>query len=219
MKNYRVLLIVIVLLALLNLIGLLKSSQVVAQNQNQNADPVRIISPLPLPITGTSTVSGTVGATQSGNWNVGILGQPIGVNVNNPLTVFLPTHLGVLPSSIVKLTTKLGTTCMPLRSFCQIKPDGTFVTTPFVIPADKYLVITDVAIATAGQTPNSFFTVELVIGAPGSQQTIYFLEAPINANGEGFASDHLTSGIVASTMPTEDPFAGVNISGYLVAKQ
>jgi len=80
MKNYRVLLTVMVLLALVNLAGLRKSGQVIAQNQNQ-PDPVHIVSPLPLPVTGNTTVSGSVAATQSGNWNVGISGN----SATNPL--------------------------------------------------------------------------------------------------------------------------------------
>jgi hypothetical protein len=35
---------------------------------------VDIVSPLPLPVTGSSVVSGEVAATQSGPWNVGITG-------------------------------------------------------------------------------------------------------------------------------------------------
>src|SRR5215471_3144867 len=37
---------------------------------------VRIVNPVPVPVTGTSTVSGTVSAAQSGVWNVGITGTP-----------------------------------------------------------------------------------------------------------------------------------------------
>jgi hypothetical protein len=44
--------------------------QATAQGQAQGAAPVRIVSPLPVPVTGTSTVSGTVAASQSGAWNV-----------------------------------------------------------------------------------------------------------------------------------------------------
>jgi hypothetical protein len=40
---------------------------------------------LPLPVKGATTVSGTVAATQSGTWNVGLTGTP-NVNVANPAT-------------------------------------------------------------------------------------------------------------------------------------
>ena len=41
---------------------------------------VKIVSPLPLPVTGSSVVSGEVAATQSGPWNVGVTGT---VSVKN----------------------------------------------------------------------------------------------------------------------------------------
>jgi hypothetical protein len=53
-----------------------------AQNPKPGSAPVNIVSPLPLPITGSTTVSGSVAATQSGTWNVGITGTPTVANVN-----------------------------------------------------------------------------------------------------------------------------------------
>jgi hypothetical protein len=48
------------------------SRQAMAQNPNQGSAPVTIVNPLPLPVTGS--VSGSVSATQSGTWNLGING-------------------------------------------------------------------------------------------------------------------------------------------------
>jgi hypothetical protein len=45
--------------------------------------PVNIVSSIPLQVTGSTTVSGTVAATQSGLWNVGITGN----TAMNPLQV------------------------------------------------------------------------------------------------------------------------------------
>jgi hypothetical protein len=53
----------------------LSQRQAVAQNPNPGAT-VTIAGPLPLPVTGSATVSGSVAATQSGTWNVGISGTP-----------------------------------------------------------------------------------------------------------------------------------------------
>src|SRR5215469_7202019 len=58
--------------------------------------PVSIVSPLPLPITGSATVSGTVGATQSGTWNVGITGTP-SVNVTDIVAVRNVDEKGRIP--------------------------------------------------------------------------------------------------------------------------
>lgn len=51
--------------------------------QASGTAPVSIISPLPLPVTGNTSVSGTISAQQSGTWNVGITGTPsVTGNVN-----------------------------------------------------------------------------------------------------------------------------------------
>jgi len=64
--------------------SLMNSRQSVVQGAG--AAPVNIVGPLPVPVTlGSTTVSGTVAATQSGTWNVGINGTP-NVNVTNPAT-------------------------------------------------------------------------------------------------------------------------------------
>jgi hypothetical protein len=72
-------------LSVLAIIGtIMNSHQAVAQGP-PGGMAVRIVDPLPVPITGSTTVSGTVAATQSGLWNVGINGTP-NVNVTNPAT-------------------------------------------------------------------------------------------------------------------------------------
>ncbi len=58
----------VVMLALIG--SLMNSRQTTAQAAG--SAPVTIVGPLPLPVTGSSTVTGTVAATQSGSWNVGI---------------------------------------------------------------------------------------------------------------------------------------------------
>src|SRR5215831_18784092 len=53
---------------------LMNSQQAVAQGP-PNGLAVNIVNPVPLPVTGSTTVSGAVAATQSGAWNVGISGN------------------------------------------------------------------------------------------------------------------------------------------------
>jgi hypothetical protein len=53
---------------------------IIMNSHRAAADPpdgqaVRIVSPLPVPVTGSLTTSGTVAATQSGPWNVAIAGN------------------------------------------------------------------------------------------------------------------------------------------------
>lgn len=52
------------------------------QGKSQQPSPVTIAGPLPVPTTGTSTVSGNVTASQGGSWTVGITGTP-NINVLN----------------------------------------------------------------------------------------------------------------------------------------
>jgi hypothetical protein len=87
-KRLRNHLIVAAVFLLLTVIGtIINSSKVAAQQGPPDGLAVRIVNPVPVPVTGSTTVSGTVAATQSGPWNVGISGQPIAVNVNNSPTV------------------------------------------------------------------------------------------------------------------------------------
>lgn len=221
MQTLRNKLIGLAAIGVLAVIGaLMNSRQAVAQNPNPGSAPVNIVSPLPLPVTGSTTVSGSVAATQSGAWSVGITGQPIGVNVNNSPLVVLPTHLGVPASNIVRLANRLAnssTTCPAMgqsftaETFCQIRPDGTFVSTPFVIPANHYFVITDVSFF-ASVAANTSVSMGLFLGS----SVIYELSGVGNPGGEASAHDHLTSGIVVSTMPSTEPSPYVLLSGYLV---
>src|SRR5262245_24385577 len=52
-----------------------------AENPNAGSAPVTIVNPLPLPVTGSTTVSGTVAATQNGTWTVNVAGP------QNPFTI------------------------------------------------------------------------------------------------------------------------------------
>jgi len=58
------------------IVSLMNSHQASAQNPNPGSAPVNIVSSIPLQVTGSTTVSGTVAANQSGAWNVGITGTP-----------------------------------------------------------------------------------------------------------------------------------------------
>src|SRR5215470_540884 len=53
------------------------------QSHGAGSAPVTVVNtPLPVAVTGSTTISGTVNAAQSGAWNVGITGTPV-VNVTN----------------------------------------------------------------------------------------------------------------------------------------
>src|SRR5215831_13589077 len=61
---------------------LMNSQQAVAQGPPSGV-AVNIVNPVPLPVTGSTTVSGAVAATQSGAWNVGIAGN----STSNPVLI------------------------------------------------------------------------------------------------------------------------------------
>ena len=95
MQTLRNRLIAVATLGVLVVIGsLMNSHSATAQPgtappKSSGSAPVTIVSPIPLPITGSTTVSGAVAATQSGTWNVGITGNsganPVLVrDVDNP---------------------------------------------------------------------------------------------------------------------------------------
>jgi hypothetical protein len=66
-------------------VGFLMNSHQAAAQGPPDGLAVKIVNPLPVPVTGSTSVSGTVAATQSGAWNVSVTGTP-SVQVTNPAT-------------------------------------------------------------------------------------------------------------------------------------
>jgi hypothetical protein len=90
MSSLKHTLIVLAALGGLAAVGSLMNSRQVAAQGRPGSMAVNIVNPLPVPVSGSTTVSGTVAATQSGAWNVGIAGTPT-VNAN----VAFPSSLAV----------------------------------------------------------------------------------------------------------------------------
>ena len=63
MKQHRVLPIVVLVVVALNVIGLLKSGNAIAQNPHPGSAPVNIVAPLPLPISGNVNINANTAAT------------------------------------------------------------------------------------------------------------------------------------------------------------
>lgn len=185
------------------------------------AAPVSITSPLPLPITGTATVSGNVGATQSGTWNVGITGQPVNVNVANSPAVSLAgtptvnanvqfplsqgvnvnaegplTNIGRFPSKQVMLGFQPGG--CPSR-WAQITSDGTNLCFDMASHPKEVLVITDFSWTAS---TNAGTTCTLGITAAPNGGSFYFISAAVAASdGVAAKSEHLTTGITTTVNP------------------
>jgi len=144
------------------------------------AGPTVTINPnqLPLPVAGSTTVSGTVAATQSGTWNVGINGTPnvhVATAITAPLLVLDISH-----SASQHVTIFCLEPCSTQGSYPN----------PYVVPAGQNLVLTSVDI-------NSLYTsggtsLLLETGSPAA-----FPVGIWNLPGDGFThSFQYPSGLV-----------------------
>ena len=111
----------------LAVIGTIMNSRQVAAQGPSDGLAVRIVNPLPVPVTGASTVSGTVEAKQSGAWIVGLTGQPI---------LFKDANSPALQPFNLKLTAFPGNTNQ--TSFT--------VDAPAPVPAGLRLVVEDISV-------------------------------------------------------------------------
>jgi hypothetical protein len=141
MQNLRNKLIACVAVLTLAAIGTMMNRQA-ARAADPPGAPVNIMSPIPLPVTGTvavtgsTTVSGSVAATQSGTWNVGINGTP-NVNVANPATA--PALTMDISKSALRYV-ELICTNNPSGNCTQVS-GGTYI-----VPSGQNLVVTSVEI-------------------------------------------------------------------------
>jgi len=139
--------------------SIMNSHQSMAQGAN---GPIVSIDPtqLPLQVTGSTMVSGSVaatqsgpwtvgvsgavGATQSGQWNVGLTGTPT-VNVVNPANIDLPFGQSILGGSKATLVMNVNEARQPVqRSFVGgFDAGGKFGSNPptYLVPPGKRLVI------------------------------------------------------------------------------
>src|SRR5258708_66895 len=109
MSRFKNRLILTAVFAALAVAGMIMNSHPVSAQQGPPGGlAVKIVGPLPVPTTGSSTVSGTVGATQSGQWNVGITGTPNvavpgGVGINGTPNVAVPGGVSINGTPTVNL--------------------------------------------------------------------------------------------------------------------
>lgn len=109
--NVRNTLVVLGVLVLAAMLAVLTSPPLGAQQGHSPTD-VTITGPLPLPITGSTSVSGTITANQGGPWSVGIQGTP-SVSIANPNNQPVPVSdvekMARIPyESTVRMTTCNG---------------------------------------------------------------------------------------------------------------
>jgi hypothetical protein len=136
----------------------------------------------------------------------------------NPVPATLPTHIGLPPSKFVTLNCSFATIC---NSFSQVMPDGT--TSPFTIPTDEQLVITDLDWTSFNGVPGETIQVFLqaLCSSCASQPFVLVSTGLANADGHASQSEHMTSGVVLSRLPsaqlqTSSELYVLNLHGYLV---
>lgn len=148
MRNLkRGLLAVAVLLVLIAIGSMMNrsSSSALAQGPPSGL-AVSVAGPLPLPISGSTSVSGTVSAQQSGVWNVGITGAP-SVNVANTPTIGLASGASVTinnPGASPVLIRDVDAVSTPVqqqasRTLGPFASEDTFAI--FTVPSGKRLII------------------------------------------------------------------------------
>ena len=174
---------------------------------------VNIVNPLPVPVTGTTTVSGTVAATQSGLWSVGITGTP-NVNVANPATapaLFLNVND---PGRIPYQSFAVGpNTCSNL---CEIifpaVPDGHRLVIQHVSVNSQISTASAVVqvVVAGGNGANSFFLV-----TPQGNSTLGFVDAdqPVL---EYVDSRQMPLVAIKLNLATFNGQPGATITGYML---
>jgi hypothetical protein len=192
MKRFKNHLIVATVLSLLAIAGTIMNSHQAKAQGPPGGLAVNIVNPLPVPVTGSTTVSGTVAATQSGAWNVGITGTP-NVNVTNPATApVLALDISKSASRHVQLDCEIfsgaGSVCTDVAAL-----------TPYVVPPGQNLVVTSVDIV--GAAGGGVFTVAI--------QASQFVEGSWSVAKDALThSFQYPSGIV---YPAGFTFGGTNV--------
>jgi hypothetical protein len=152
MKRFKNLLIAAAVLSGLAIIGTIMNSHQAEAQGPPGGLAVNIVNPLPVPVTGSTTVSGTIAATQSGAWNVGITGTP-NVQIANPATApALTLDISRSASQHVILN------CIPLQLNGCADQSGS---SPYMVPAGQNLVVTSVDII--GSAQNASFQIAKAI--------------------------------------------------------
>jgi hypothetical protein len=194
------------------------------QGHGAGSAPVTVVN-TPLPVTGTTTVSGTVNATQSGAWNVGITGTPMVsvTNANKSLLLVRDVDNPALQPFVFDL-------CAP------ITPAGPCPSNSFTIPSTTATgqpvqrFVVEYVSGGCGLGIGSFFdhiaVVTSVNGTGGTYQVIPTLagqESPINVYSfaqqlRGYADAGTDARLDVSTTGAGFPQCTATVSGYLVTK-
>jgi hypothetical protein len=197
-------------LTLTGVFALLGATGMVMNSRRAAADPpdgqaVRIVNPLPVPITGSITASGTVAATQSGSWNVGIAGN----SEVNPLWIRDADNPARHPFLLT------GTTPANASFFAVAIPVGS-------VPAGQRYVIEHYS-AQCTLTPSGALTDinVFVSGGPSDDSATPHLTDPTHWQGSGntrlYADPGAAINVDFRSVSGAMQMCSASVSGYSVA--
>ena len=177
MNNKAISILVVAVAVLAAIGGTMNTKRAMAQTGSPRSAPVHLVSPLPVPITGATSVSGTVAADQSGPWNVGITGTP-NINVANTPTVNIGNSpLVSVGNSPTVLVGNEASNPVSVRDVGNAKPTPFHTSdVPFLVPVGKRAVIEFVSRQSTGE---------------GGSASDFFFQAGIRTVNNGRSLCHL----------------------------
>jgi hypothetical protein len=105
------------------------------------------------------------------------------------------------------------------QTYERVFPNGTQGPSAFTIPNGDYLVVTDIEWLQCAGTPGATAFFDLATFPSGGLVDLYRETGTFNSDGCAGHNDHLTSGIVLSTLPSAGVGSGsstsVKLRGYL----
>jgi hypothetical protein len=163
-------------------------------------------TPLPVTVQGTASVSGTVNATQTGTWNVGVTSLPA-IQLAEGATVGLHSSF-----AMPIYTSDVDTRSAYALSFCSEPSLGCPDRSD--LPAGRMFVIEQVS-GSCQQTPA---TVHLSARLNGSYYQYFFRDSAgaFTAAAKIYADSIGPNAVIVSASPAGLPGCQVTVSGYLV---
>ncbi len=180
--------------------------------------------PTTQPVSGTVNI-GNFPASNSVTGSVNITGTP-NVNVVNTAVNPVPTQnvgLGAATQVGQPASKLINLTCDSTGVCRQILPDGTLITTPFSVPPNEALVITDVQFgftSDAGQGNYDVGALRVAISG-GSSGGIVIFSGVVDGQKDVSGQIHLGTGVVVGPghSITHSGLFFAGIQGYLVPNQ
>jgi hypothetical protein len=139
----------------------------------------------------------------------------------HPIPVTASTHLNTPANKVVMLQCLLPSNGSSgnCDTYQRVSPSGAQGPSAFTIPNGDYLVVTDIEWQQCAGTPGATAFFDLSTAASGSLVDLYRGTGTFHSDGCAGQNDHLTSGIVLSTLPEagvgSSSSTSIKLRGYL----